>query len=149
MRNSAALIIEPRPSRLLLFVGGFVHGLAGVAAIVASVPWWVQTGFIAGITLSLVWLGYRHGYRHGRGFVARIELLDGRWWLETGDGAIYRGQLTDGYAHPLLVILNFRLEVGQRRSVILSPDAVDREVLRRVRVWLRTQSDAEDQREPP
>jgi hypothetical protein len=109
---------------------------------VSSLPWWVQAVFLVGITLSLIVFGYRQGYDHGHGFITRIELLDGRWRLETGAGVAYRGQLTGGYAHLLLVILNFRLQGGGRRSVTLLPDAADPETLRRLRVWLRTRRDA-------
>jgi hypothetical protein len=126
----------------MLIGGGLVHGLAGVAAIVANLPWWVQAAFVAGIARSLIGFGYHQGSRRSRGFIARIELLDGRWRLETGDGAEYWGRLTGGYAHPLLVILNFRLESGGRRSVTLLPDAADPDALRRLRVWLRTSQDA-------
>ena len=116
---------------------------------VANLPWWIQAGFIAGIAVSMVGFGYRHGYRHGRAFIARLELLDGRWRLETGAGVACRGQLTGGYAHPRLVILNFRLESGDRRSVTLLSDSADGETLRRLRAWLRTRRDAEDEPEPP
>ncbi|TVR60192.1 MAG: hypothetical protein EA420_14945 [Candidatus Competibacteraceae bacterium] len=133
----------------MLLGGGFGHFLAGVAVMVSSLPWWVQAVFLVGIVLSLIEFGYCYGYRHGPGFIACIELLDGRWRLETGTGVVCRGQLTGGYAHPLLMILNFRLEDGGRRSVTLLPDAADPETLRRLRVWLRTRRDAEDESEPP
>lgn len=110
--------------------------------VVSGVPWWVQVLFVVGIALSLVGFGYRHGYRQGRGFIARIELLDERWRLVTGDGASHPARLIGGYAHPLLIILNFRLESGGRRSVTLFPDAADPDALRRLRVWLRTSRDA-------
>ncbi|MGB5062377.1 MAG: protein YgfX [Candidatus Competibacter sp.] len=140
--------IEPRPSRILLVCGGVFHGLAGIATIVASVPLWVKAGLLTGIGLSLAWTGYRYGWRRGGGFITRVELLDGRWRLETGDGARYLARLTGGYAHPGIVVLNFRLESGWRRSLVLLPDAVDSETLRRLRVWLRTRRD-EDGSEPP
>ena len=143
MRKRADLEIEPRPSRILLVGGIGAHLLSGGAVVVADLPWWVQAGFVAGIALSLLGFGYRHGSRRGRGFIARIEPRDGRWRLKTGAGAEYWARLTDGYAHPLLVVLNFRLESGGRRSVTLVPDAVDGEALRRLRVWLRTSRDTE------
>ncbi|MCB1823132.1 MAG: hypothetical protein KDJ54_00475 [Candidatus Competibacteraceae bacterium] len=148
MHHLATLNIEPRPSRILLIGSGVAHGLAGVAAIVASVPLWVKAGLLASIGLSLAWTGYRHGWRRGGGFIARVELLDGRWRLETGDGIQHPAKLTGGYAQPSIVVLNFRLENGWRRSVALLPDAVDAETLRRLRVWLRTRWD-EDGSECP
>ncbi|NMQ20441.1 hypothetical protein E4P82_15320 [Candidatus Competibacter phosphatis] len=148
MYRLAALNIEPRPSRILLIGSGVAHGLAGVAAIVASVPLWAKAGLLVGIGLSLAWIGYRYGWRRGGGFISRVELLDGRWRLETGDGIRHPAGLTGGYAQPGIVVLNFRLEGGWRRSVALLPDAVDSETLRRLRVWLRTRRD-EDGSECP
>ena len=117
--------------------GGVFHGLAGIATIVASVPLWVKAGLLTGIGLSLAWTGYRYGWRRGGGFITRVELLDGRWRLETGDGGVQSARLIGGYAHPLLVILNFRLERGSRRSLALLPDSADAQSLRRLRALLR------------
>lgn len=148
MHRLAALSIEPRPSRILLIGSGVAHGLAGVATIVASVPLWAKAGLLVGIGLSLAWTGYRHGWRRGGGFISRVELLDGRWRLEIDDGIQHPAKLTGGYAQPSIVVLNFRLEGGWRRSVVLLPDAVDSETLRRLRVWLCTRRD-EDGSECP
>ena len=148
MHRLAALNIEPRPSRILLIGSGVAHGLAGVATIVASVPLWAKVGLLIGTSLSLAWTGYRYGWRGGGGFITCVELLDGRWRLETGDGIQHPAKLTGGYAQPGIVVLNFRLEGGWWRSVALLPDAVDSETLRRLRVWLRTRRD-EDGSECP
>jgi len=133
---------------LLLLSGGACHVLANAAVVVSSIPWWVKAGFIAGIVLSLAWFGYCYSYPQGRRFIARIELLDGRWRLETGDGGVHRGQLIGGYAHLLMVIVNFQLEDGGRQSLALLPDSADPDDLRRMRVWLRTQRH-DDEPEPP
>lgn len=138
MRNLVALSIQPRPSRILLSSGGGAHVLSGVAVVVCSLPLWIKVGLIAGIALALVGFGWRYGYRRGRGFIARIELLDGRWRLETGDGATHRADLIGGYAHPLIAIVRFRLGDGRRRSLTLLSDSADPDALRRLRVWLRT-----------
>lgn len=147
-RAPATLNIEPRPSWLLLVSSGGAHVLAGVAVVASSLPLWVKAGFIAGITLALARFVWQYGYRRGRGFIARIERLDGVWRLETGDGNAHRARLTGGYAHPVIVILNFRLESSGRRSLALLPDAADAEALRRLRVWLRTRQ-GEDEPDPP
>jgi len=147
MRDFGSLLIEARPSRILLVSGGGAHVLAGVAVVVSSLPLWIKVGWIAGIGLMLLRFGWQYGYRRGHGFIARIELLDGVWRLETGDGSVHRARLTGGYAHPGIVILNFRLENGGRRSLALLPDAADAEALRRLRVWLHTRRD-EDQPGP-
>ena len=124
--------------------GGIGHLLAGVAVIISTAPLWIKAGLVIGIALALVRFGWRYGNRYSRAFVVRIELLDGRWRLETGDGMRHHAWLTGGYAHPGVVILNFRLEGGKRQSLTLLPDAADAEGLRRLRVWLRTQTGADE-----
>jgi len=112
-----------------------------VAVVFSGVLLWVKVGLIVGIILSIAWAGYRYGYRRSHGFVARIELLDERWRLTTGDGVTHRASLIGGYAHPRIVVLNFRLENRQRKSLTLLPDSTDPDTLRRLRVWLRTRRD--------
>lgn len=148
MRNLAALNIPLRRSRILLISGSAVHVLSGIAVVVCNLPLWVKAGLVAGIVLSLAWFGYCHGYSQGRRFIIHVEWLDGRWRLETGAGGVHYGQLIGGYAHPLIVIVNFQLEGGGRRSLTLLPDAADPDDLRRMRVWLRTQR-YDDEPEPP
>ena len=148
MRSRVSLILDLRPSRLLLICGGIGHLLAGVAVVMSTVPLWVKAGFIAGITLALLRFGWQYGDGRGRDFIAHIELLDGRWRRETGDGTIHHAWLSGGYAHPSIVILNFRLETGKHRSLTLLPDAADAEALRRLRVWLRTQTKIDEPDQP-
>lgn len=141
VHHSPSLIVELRPSRRLLISGGLSHLLAGVAVVLAGIPWWIKGGAMMGIGLSLAWFGWCYGYERGRGFITRMELLDGRWRVETGAGKVQRGHVTGGYAHPQLIILNFRLEPGGRRTVTFLPDSADPDALRRLRVWLRTRRD--------
>lgn len=128
----------------MLIGGGIGHLLAGAAVVVSTVPFWVKAGFIVGIMLALVRFGWQYGYRHGRSFMSRIELLDGRWRIKAGDGTIHHARLTGGYANSGIIILNFRLESGGRRSLVLLPDAADAEALRRLRVWLRTRIEVDE-----
>jgi hypothetical protein len=146
MQRFPYLRVELRPSRMLLIGGSSGHVLAGVAVVVASIPLWFKVGLIAAIGLALAWLVWRYGDCNGPGFIARVELLDGRWRLATGDGRIHRAQLTGGYAHLHGLILNFRLDNGWSRAVTLLADAADPDDLRQLRVWLRTQR---DEPEPP
>ncbi len=61
---------------------------------------------------------------------------------------MHHGHLASGYAHPLIVILNFRLENGRRRSLTLLPDTVAGDELRRLRSWLLTTRGDERQAGP-
>ena len=146
--SASCLRLEPRLSRRLLLAGGVSHGLAGAAVLVSALRWEVKAGVIAGIVLSLLWFGYSYGYPAGRRFIASLEWIDGRWRLETGAGAVHHGQVIGGYAHPLIVIVNFRLADGTRRSLTLLADAADSDALRRLRIWLRTRR-FDDPSQPP
>ncbi|MBK8181690.1 MAG: hypothetical protein IPK63_01730 [Candidatus Competibacteraceae bacterium] len=143
MRDFPSPCLAVRPSRWLLIGGGMLHLMAVIAVLLSSLAIWIKAGFIAGLGLSVVLMAFRNGLRRSRGFVSRIEWLDGRWRLESGDGAIHQAQLIAAYAHPAIVILNFRLEDGRRRSLTLLPDSTNAEVLRRLRVWLRVSRKAE------
>ena len=59
MRDFGSLLIEARPSRILLVSGGGAHVLAGVAVVVSSLPLWIKVGWIAGIALALIRLRTR------------------------------------------------------------------------------------------
>ena len=140
MRDSLSLTLEQRPSRLLMIGGGTAHLLAGIATLLSGIPLWIKAGLIAVLSLSLALQRWRNR-SDGSGFVARIEWIDGRWRLETGDGTTDHAELISGYAHAALVVLNFRLENGQRRSLTLLPDSASPDALRRLRVWLRVSRD--------
>ena len=122
--------------------------MAVVAVVVSSIPWWIKAGFIVGIAWSLARLGRRYGQIHSADFITGLELIDGRWRLETRAGSVHHGHLASGYAHPLIVILNFRLENGRRRSLTLLPDTVAGDELRRLRSWLLTTRGDERQAGP-
>ncbi|MDS4069255.1 MAG: hypothetical protein RKO24_06510, partial [Candidatus Competibacter sp.] len=89
MRGHATLDIEPRPSRILLVSGSSVRLLSGIAVVVCNLPLWIKAGLFAGIALASIGFVWQYGYRRGRGFIARLEPLDGRWRLEMGDGAFH------------------------------------------------------------
>ena len=68
---------------------------------------------------------------------------DTEWWLTCVSGQTVSVQLLPAaYVHPLCTVLSFRGEEG-RYSVILTPDVVDVDMFRRLRVRLRFQHDRE------
>jgi toxin CptA len=59
------------------------------------------------------------------------------WTVEDGCGARSEAQLLGGsFVHPLLIVLNFRLADGSRRSRALLGDETNPERLRRLRARL-------------
>lgn len=137
MQASPSLALELQPSRWLWLGGVILHLLAAGAALLAAIPIGAQVGVGIGLILSLAWLSYRYAYQSSPGFIVSIEVLDGRWRWTMGNGTIQQVSLIGAYAHPLLIILNFRFESGWRRSLALLPDAATAEERRRLRAWLR------------
>ncbi|MBL8251192.1 MAG: hypothetical protein JNK31_05955 [Candidatus Competibacter sp.] len=144
MNDLRDLLVAVRPSRRLLVAGAVVHVLAGVAALSSGVPPAVKAAFVVALGLSLAWLGFRYGWQRSPGFIGTVEWADGRWRLHTGDGRVRSARLSGGYGHPLIVILNFRLEGGWPLALALLPDAAHSENVRRLRVLLRVWRDADD-----
>lgn len=141
MLDLAALNIELRPSPMLLAAGSSLHLLSGIAVAACNLPLGIKAMFLVGIALVLVQFGRQYACSGRKSFISHVELLDGRWRLTTGDGATHRASLIGGYAHPNIIILNFRLENRRRWSLALLPDSADPDALRRLRVWLRTRRD--------
>ena len=81
---------------------------------------------------------------------APVQLLltaDGEWWLTCARGSTISVQLLPAaYVHPLCTVLSFRGAEG-RYTVILTPDVVEADMFRRLRVRLRFQFDREPTKE--
>ncbi|MFZ1324758.1 MAG: protein YgfX [Candidatus Contendobacter sp.] len=137
MRDFPNWALEPRPSRFLLIISHSLYLLAGLAVVLSGVSPGVKAGCLILLGLSFYLFRIGDSVDHDRHCVTRIEWIDGRWRLETADGARVSASLVSAYTHPLLVILNFRLEKGRLRSLTLLPDSADAESLRQLRVWLR------------
>jgi hypothetical protein len=64
---------------------------------------------------------------------------DGAWFLQDNEGALREARLLpSSYLHPKLVILNFALgSRAGKRNLVLCPDSLDAQTLRRLRQHLR------------
>ncbi len=118
---------------LVMHVGALVF-LAPLA-----IPALAKAFFSLVIVASLLHTLYVHGLRRGRRSLVRLAwLADGSWELEEQSGVRRRAELAGvNYAHPRLVVLNFRYRDGGRgRSVVLTPDSLMGGSLRQLRVLL-------------
>lgn len=135
-KSVTPLHLKPRRSRLL---AGFIlatHGGA-IVLLLVSLPLWAGLLLSAGVVASLVTTLNRHVLMRGpNAFVELNWDSAGNWSLLDRDGKTHRAHLLrSSYLYVNLVILNF--EVNRRnRSIILLPDAIDRDTLRRLRVRL-------------
>lgn len=141
--NNYATTIEfrPRPSVLLARLLLAMHGSAAIVVFL-----FVHHRAVMPVLLLLLAYSYYRNYRKhvlhkGSGAVRRIVWQgDGGWFLEDESGVMREASLRDSsYLHPRLVILNFDLVRAKgRRNVVLCPDSMDADTLRRIRSRLRT-----------
>jgi len=139
------LFIPVRPSAW--FVAGFytAHLGAGLALLTSNVPLVIQLLIITGLLASLI-----HGhslYIIQKNPASPVQLVlnqAGEWWLSFTCGDTLPVVLKPmAFVHPLLVVLTFKAETGSYR-VMLTPDTVDPDTFRRLRVRLRFRNSNED-----
>jgi membrane-bound toxin of toxin-antitoxin system len=136
MEGAQSLNIDIRPSRALA-------GLLGAAHVLALCSAWVGLGgwplalVLAGVSLSAAGcLALALG--RSRSAVRALELHpDGRAFWKDGAGLWHPGRLSRQHlAVPALVVVGIE-GPGRARRLVLLPDSVERDGLRRLRVWLR------------
>lgn len=133
------LQLEPRSSRHLALLLLFLHGVALSAITILSAPAWVHIA----LSLAVIFNFYSTFNVHvlGRGKLAILSLVwngEGDWSLLTARGEQLSAKLQDNsYVHPYLVILNFLIPKRGRRSVILLPDSLDRNTMKKLLARIR------------
>ncbi|MGH8505992.1 MAG: protein YgfX [Stenotrophobium sp.] len=120
---------------------GFVFGLHIV--LLALVPFAMQSGPMMFVVLGLIalsWLWLRRHPVFGFGDRAIVRLVwhaEGGWTLYDAAGRHSEAHLLgSSYVHARLLVLNFRLKSGRRRTRILLGDELDVESLRKLRARL-------------
>lgn len=140
--GSRTLYIRLRPSPQLLLALVTLHLGAVACALASDLPAAVQWPLV----LWVATLAHRRIALHATGQAARSVVLivwdgQGRWRLVQRDGQVLEAALERGaYVHPALVALPFRTRQGRHRRVLVVPDRVDAEGLRRLRARLRCES---------
>ena len=130
--------VEIRPSRWLACYVLSVYAAACLVIIILPVSPWVVGAALSVLLLSNV-ANYRTrvSLRSRRAVVMLNRHTDGTWQLCQTSGVSCQARLLpDSYLHPELLVLNFRLDNGKRRSVVLMRDSADATCLRRLRVEL-------------
>lgn len=140
--KSAAIEFRPRPSVLLIWVLLGFHILAALVVLL-SVAYKLAA---AALLLITFWSWYRahrlHCQHRGPKAIRRLQWQsDGHWLLENRQQQnLPATLLPSSYLHPRLLILNFKLQDGGRRNVLLLPDSLDAQTLRRLRSRLRIEA---------
>ena len=134
-----ALVIRPGVSRRLTLLVLVTHGLTLAAIAFLPLPLLGRVGLalavLLGCALSLTGAVWHLG---PWGLRELVWQADGHWCLIQGDGRQREGSLLGStYVSPALVVLNFRCGRWQYRSLVLMPDNLEPDLLRRLRVRLR------------
>ena len=89
------------------------------------------------VAASWFWTRRHPVFGHGPRALARLTWrADGAWLVHDAAGAHEAELLGDSLVHPLLLVLNFRLKDGTRRTRALLGDETDADLLRRLRARL-------------
>ena len=133
------LILEPKTSRHFILLMVFVHSLTLVVVISLALHWSLKLALALIVGASAYLLYARYVDRRGRNAIRKLLLRgDGTWILSTGDCAHVQAVLqANSYVHPLVLVLNFICKDRRRRSLVLMADALEPELLRKLRVKLR------------
>lgn len=139
------VLLRVRSSPRLSAVIIFLHAGAAVAPFWAQVPAWALAALLGVIAASLIHVFYFYILQyHPHAPVQLVLTTREEWWLTcTGRQSFRVRLLPAALVHPLLTVLVFR--DGRRRyPVILTPDVVDADQFRRLRVRLRLSRDSLD-----
>lgn len=143
--TKGSLCLRLGASRQVLLVLGTLQLGAVACGFASDLPLAIQC-LLAGC--ALLYAGRCSGL-HGSRRVARAIVLlvwdrQGRWRVLQRDGTLLDVCLEHGaYVHPQLLVLPFRSAGGRRLSVLMVPDAVNGDALRRLRVRLRCEPRAD------
>jgi toxin CptA len=126
-----------RPSRTLAAALAAAHVVALAAALLA-LPAAAAAVVAAGVVLSAV-AHLRLALHRAPRAVAGLEVTaDGQFAVADPAGTWSTARLRSvAVPVPWLAVVTARDALGQRRSAVVLPDALDRDAFRRLRVWLR------------
>lgn len=127
------------PSRQLAGLFCVLYGTAAACVLLLPLPVAVQALLLAAVCASAVRAVGGHALGRFPGAIRTLE-LDGdcRATLLDATGKTHTAYLLPAtFVLPMLSVLSLRLESGKRRTLLITPDRVDAEGYRRLRVLLR------------
>jgi hypothetical protein len=135
---STSIDLTLRPSVRAVVSISLLHMAAIALTVLAHLPKW------AGLTMALLflasWLTLRRHAAFGYGPRALNHLIlhaEGGWTVESArDGRHDAELLGSSVAQSWIIVLNFKLRHGGRRTRVLLGDELDAEALRRLRARL-------------
>jgi len=144
-RFELPLLIIIKPSPWMSSVLIFIHIGAAAALLAVDLHSIAISAVLMAIAASLAHaLVTVVGQKHPDTPVQLLLTAGEEWWLTCVSGHTFQARLLPvACVHPLLTVMSFGARGRRRYSVILTPDVVDGDLLRRLRVRLRFQHDRE------
>ena len=138
-RERPPLRLKPRPSRRLAAYLLVVHCAALAVVLAIPLDWYWRTGLAALVLAGLIFAVAAHVLYLVPWAVREVSWAsDGTWWLTLVSGDLVKARLLPStYVTGRLLVLNFRCGRWWPRAMVLLPDALDADLLRRLRVRLR------------
>jgi len=139
--TQALLIPIGRSLQLALFIL-LVHALPLFACWVLPVPLYYKLLCVL-VSVASGIHSWHHLISQQPGDAVDLLILDeaGDWYLRDRAGRLRQAQLlASSFVSPALIILSFSLREGGQRRLVMLPDSVDPDLLRRLRVRLLDQA---------
>lgn len=137
----ATVDLTLRPSIRGLQALFFLHGIPVAALPFAMAPGLPMLGLLLAFAGSWLWLRRHRALGYGPRALTRIVWhASGGWTVYNEAGKSADAELLPGsFRHPAILVLNFRLPDGSKRTRVLLGDEAPEEPLRRLRARLATQ----------
>lgn len=138
--SAPSIRFELKPSAILAALLLILHGGAIIILFWISWPFWIKSSLILICIGDFILQWQRHARLSNKSSVTHFWLeSNGTWNLQYQDGKVAMGVLQgDSVCTVYFVLLNFKIENKRwRTSIIILPDAMHKDNLRRLRVLLR------------
>lgn len=137
-----SLHLQILSSKNLSFALFFLHGIALIVAANLTVPGWLAVVLSIAILANFYTTFSVHVL--GRGSYSLLNMVwkdDGEWTLINGKGQELEAILmSNSYMHTQLIVLNFHIQGGGRRTAILLRDSLDSKSFRDLQVRMRIEA---------
>ncbi|MGH8614146.1 MAG: protein YgfX [Gammaproteobacteria bacterium] len=132
------IMLQPHFSPALTCAFGLIHLAAFIVVLLQPLALLSKVAFATAVVLSSALTIRRHVLFLGASIVAITLKPDGTFLVRLANSEVEKGELLPGaFVHPQLTVLVFKLSRKRRRALLLTPDNVDPDGFRRLRVRLR------------
>ncbi len=125
---------------MLLLFFSCLHVLALIVIYLLTVAWPIKAGLSILCLISAYYLCWHVAFMRSKNAIIACYVVDEFWVIETRAGKSFEVELLgETFVSAVLIVLNFKIQkTGKRRSLILMPDSLSKDIFRRIRVYLGT-----------